>query len=289
MVNSVFFLKGRFELLDEMDQGYGAYGWLEGRSRRGQELYRLPSVPQGCVCGPAGSKRPGSCSRRSPARSRPQLPRHKPSALAKRRDRWLCALTPQEPGPSSCAGHPRGAGMARGQYREGTLVPHSPWLTHSSLTARPAPLHLFWPFQLRSDPEKALGKRGAVGGGRMWKGLFYFVHSVFLSILPLLVFGEGKKCFISACEAQEEAPSRAWSAPGPRSSVFARGRGRAGVHVGRGADVRARIVSASDRVCTARWGQSTFAFRWVLMPGAQAPQSRACRSALPGRRWGCSV
>lgn len=29
MVNSVFFLKGRFELLDEMDQGYGAYGWLE--------------------------------------------------------------------------------------------------------------------------------------------------------------------------------------------------------------------------------------------------------------------
>lgn len=138
--------------------------------------------------------------------------------------------------------------MARGQQKEGTLVPHSPWLTHSSLTARPAPLDLFWLFQLLSDPEKALGKRGAVGGGRMWKGLLYSVHSVFLSILPLLVFGEGKKCFTSACEAQAEEPC----APGPRSSVSARGRGRAGVHVGRGADVRARIVSASTRVCAAR-------------------------------------
>lgn len=124
MANSVFFLKGRFESPGEMDQGYGWCLRLTGRSRRGQELEcRLPSVPRGCVCGTAGSKRPGGCSRRSPARSRPQLPRHKPSALAKRRDWWLCAWTPQEPDRAHAPVILEGRGWRGGNTRRGLWSP----------------------------------------------------------------------------------------------------------------------------------------------------------------------
>ena len=264
---------------------------LTGRSRRGQELeYRLPSVPQGCVCGPAGSKRPGSCSRRSPARSRPQLPTHKPSELAKRQDRWLCALTPQEPGLSSCAGHPRGAGMARGQYREGTLVPPfplvNPFLPHC-LPCSPPSLLAFsaaqWPWKSARDA-RCSWRRQHVERTVFFRSFSFRFHSAAASVW------RGQEmfhtCLLSPSGGTKQGLVRAGSTE-QRVRAWA---GRAGVHVGRGADVRARIVFASHRVCTARWGQSTFAFRWVLMPGAQAPAEHSMQgSALPGRQWGCRV
>ena len=199
MVNSVFFLKGRFELPGEMDQGYGAYGWLDGpeegrnwstgchRSPKGvsadqREANALAAAPEGRQHGLALSS-----------------PRTSPASWLSGRTGGSALWPRRNPGWAHAPVILEGRGWRGGNTGRGLWSPRSPWLTHSSLTACPAPLHLFWLFQLRSDPEKALGKRGAVGGGSMWKGLFYFVHSVFVSILPRLVFGEGKKCFIRAC------------------------------------------------------------------------------------------
>lgn len=285
MANSVFFLKGRFESPGEMDQGYGWCLRLTGRSRKRGRNWSAGChrSPEGCVCRPAGSKRPGKLLQKVMLPGLAPAPQAQAQRLVVSSGAGGSALGPHRNPTSSCASHPRGAGMAREQYKEGTLVPHSRQF-NPFLSCPPCSLHLFWLLQLGGDPENTLGKRGiAVGSGRMWKGLFYFVHSVFLSILPLLVFGEGRNVSYHAV-AQAEV---AWSAPGPRAACSRVGGGARACtrRKARGRRARAHCVCFKQGLhCSLRSKHVCFSLGPDAWRPSTATEQSMQGSALPGRR-----
>lgn len=132
--------------------------------------------------------------------------------------------------------------------------------THPSLTALLAPPYLPGFLRLGSDPEKAFGKQGAVGGGSIRKALSYFVLFPFRSALAWRERGMCLIGLLSPSLSTKQATDRL-TGPEPRvpkgaeagacvcvqmERVRAQGGGRT-----RGARyVRALIVSASNRVPT---------------------------------------
>ena len=201
------------------------------RSRRRQETeYPLPTrSPTAVAADQREAERPASASFDAVALEGCD---HLPSALAKRPDRGGSARWPRT-GTELTRWSPLGAGMARGQYKEGTLASARPPpfvyppLPHCSPCSSPS----FLAFLGRAVTlKKRLGSEALLEAAGCEKGLFYFVHLFFPFILPLPGVWKEQKTFqmglLNPSGSTEQGLSRGGST-GPRA------RGWACVGVGR--------------------------------------------------------